>query len=34
LKKVTSFTYMIGYNIANYNGAILVDNPFSEWGDK
>jgi len=34
LKKVTAFTFMVGYNISNYNGAILVDNPYSGWGEK
>lgn len=34
LKKVTDFTFMVGYNIANYKGEIVVDNPFSKWGDK
>jgi hypothetical protein len=33
LKKVTDFTYMVGYNIANYKGEIVVDNPFSKWGE-
>ena len=31
LKKVTDFTFMVGYNIANYKGKIVVDNPFSKW---
>jgi hypothetical protein len=31
LKKVTDFTFMVGYNIANYKGEIVVDNPFSKW---
>ena len=33
LKKVTDFTFMVGYNIANYKGEIVVDNPFSKWGE-
>lgn len=32
LKKVTAFTFMVGYNISKYNGAVAVDNPFSQWG--
>jgi hypothetical protein len=32
LKKVSDFTFMVGYNIANYKGKIVVDNPFSKWG--
>ncbi len=31
LKKVTDFVFMVGYNIANYKGEIVVDNPFSKW---
>jgi len=31
LKKVTDFTFMVGYNIANYKGKIVVDNPFTKW---
>lgn len=31
LKKVTDFTFMVGYNIANYKGEIVVDNPYSKW---
>jgi hypothetical protein len=34
LKEVTDFTFMVGYNIANYKGEIVVDNPFSKWGEK
>lgn len=34
LKKVTAFTFMVGYNISNYDGVIVVDNPFSEWGEE
>ena len=34
LKKVTDFTFMVGYNIANYKGEIIVDNPFSKWGEE
>jgi len=34
LKKVTGFTFMIGYNTANYNGEIVIDYPFSEWGEE
>jgi hypothetical protein len=31
LKEVTDFAFMVGYNIANYKGEIVVDNPFSKW---
>ena len=31
LKKVTDFAFMVGYNIANYKGEIVVDNPFTKW---
>jgi hypothetical protein len=31
LKEVTDLTFMVGYNIANYKGEIVVDNPFSKW---
>jgi hypothetical protein len=34
LKKVADFTFMVGYNIANYKGKIVVDNPFSKWGEQ
>lgn len=34
LKKVTDFTFMVGYNVANYKGEIVVDNPFSTWGEE
>ena len=34
LKKVTDFTFMVGYNIASYKGKIVVDNPFSKWGEE
>jgi hypothetical protein len=34
LKKVTEFTFMVGYNIANYKDKIVVDNPFSKWGEE
>jgi hypothetical protein len=30
-RKVTEFAFMVGYNIANYKGEIVVDNPFSKW---
>ena len=32
LRNVTGFAFMVGYNIANYDGDIVVDNPFSRWG--
>ncbi len=30
-RKMTQFSFMAGYNVANYKGEITVDNPMSEW---
>jgi Zn-dependent M28 family amino/carboxypeptidase len=30
-RHMTAFCFMVGYNVADHNGEITVDNPMSEW---